>query len=139
MKRRNTFVLAGDYKDCWITSRGSYNGRDNIYCVLTDPNRELANAFSKNKFLYLSEFMKISKETIEHWELATEDSVKSFSSSLVRGLVGGALLGPIGLIAGGLSGKNNKTYHVMVQFKDGKKSLFELGDLWYKDFLKVMF
>lgn len=133
--KKNTFVLAGDYKDCWITSSGQYNGRKNIYCIITDPNRDIRN----NKFLLSSEFKEISKETVEHWELATEDSVKSFSSSLVRGLIGGALLGPIGLIAGGLSGKNNKTYHVMVLFKDGKKSLFELGDFWYKDFLKVMF
>lgn len=36
----------------------------------------------------------------------TTDSKKSASSTLIRGAVGGALLGPAGMLAGGLSGKN---------------------------------
>ena len=51
----------------------------------------------------------------------SNESRKSASSSLVRGAVGGALLGPAGLLAGGLSGKNkvkNKTTF-LVTYDDG--------------------
>lgn len=51
----------------------------------------------------------------------SSESRKSASSSLVRGAVGGALLGPAGLLAGGLSGKNktkNKTTF-LITYDDG--------------------
>ncbi len=137
MSKKNCYVLAGDYKDCWILSNGQYQGRKNIYHVATNPNA--TTHIKKQKYTSPSEFVEISKETIASWELMTEESQKSLSSSLMRGLVGGALLGPIGLIAGGVTGKNNKTYHIIVNWIDGKKSVFELADWWYKDFLKVMF
>ena len=52
---------------------------------------------------------------------SSSDTRKSASSSLVRGAVGGALLGPAGLLAGGLSGKN-KTKHMttfLIKYDDG--------------------
>ena len=51
----------------------------------------------------------------------SSESRKSASSSLMRGAVGGALLGPAGLLAGGLSGKNktkNKTTF-LITYDDG--------------------
>lgn len=54
-----------------------------------------------------------------------------------RGLVGGALLGPIGLLAGGMSAKSKGVYQVAVVFKDGKRSLLELDDKRYKALMKA--
>jgi hypothetical protein len=136
MGKKNNFVLAGDYENCRILASGQFKGRKKILHVPMDPNQ------SENVFLQAysskSQFVEISKETIESWQLVTEETQKSLSSSLARGLVGGALLGPLGLIAGGVTGKNRKTYHVLVNWNDGKKSLFELNDFWYKEYLKAM-
>jgi hypothetical protein len=40
--------------------------------------------------------------------LVTEENKKKFLSSAGWGLVGGALLGPVGLVAGALAGGNRK-------------------------------
>lgn len=49
------------------------------------------------------------------------DSKKSATSSLMRGAVGGALLGPAGLLAGGLSGKNKMKQMTtfLIKYDDG--------------------
>lgn len=54
---------------------------------------------------------------------ANSDSRKSVSSSVIRGTVGGALLGPAGLVGGALSGKNkvtNKTTF-LIEYEDGHR------------------
>ena len=58
---------------------------------------------------------------------------------VARGLVGGALLGPVGLLAGGLSAKNKGIYQVAVQFKDGSRSLIEIDDKIYKALISSCF
>lgn len=52
---------------------------------------------------------------------SSTDTRKSASSSLIRGAVGGALLGPAGLLAGGLSGKNKNTNQTtfLITYDDG--------------------
>lgn len=54
---------------------------------------------------------------------SSTDSRKKVGSSVARGLVGGALLGPVGAIAGATTGKNkvNNTTTFLVQYKDGHK------------------
>lgn len=49
------------------------------------------------------------------------DSKKSAGSSIGRGLVGGALLGPVGLIGGALSGKNKKSTTFLIEYDDGSR------------------
>lgn len=56
----------------------------------------------------------------------------------MRGAVGGALLGPIGLAAA-VTAKNKNTYLVAVYYKDGDKSLLEMDERVYNMFLKEMF
>lgn len=54
---------------------------------------------------------------------ANSDSRKSVSSSVIHGTVGGALLGPAGLVGGALSGKNkvtNKTTF-LIEYEDGHR------------------
>ncbi len=83
--------------------------------------------------------VKLDKSTVQSYEVITEEHRKSAASGIARGLVGGALLGPVGMLAGGLSAKNKGTYQIAIQFKDGKKSLIEVDDKIYKTLIKKLF
>ena len=80
----------------------------------------------------------LNKDTIESYEVITEDTRKSASSGMARGLVGGALFGPVGMLAGGLSAKSKKSFTLIIQFKDGQKSLIEVDDIIYKSIVGKM-
>lgn len=81
----------------------------------------------------------LTKDNVETWEVVSDEQRKSAASGVARGLVGGALLGPVGMLAGGLSAKNKGTYNIIIQFKDGKKSLLEVDTNIYKAIMKVLF
>lgn len=81
----------------------------------------------------------INKETVESYELVTDEHRKSAASGVARGLVSGALLGPVGMLAGGLTAKEKGIYQVAIQFKDGKRSLIEIDDKIYNQLIKVCF
>ena len=69
----------------------------------------------------------------------SQDTTKSTSSALTRGIIGGALLGPIGLLAG-LGAKNKNCIKIAVYWKDGKKSLIQLTSAsQIETFYKCMF
>ena len=76
---------------------------------------------------------------MESYELVTDEHQKSAASGVGRGLIGGALLGPVGMLAGGLSAKSKGIYTVAIQFKDGTKSLIEVNDKLYKAIVKSCF
>jgi len=59
-------------------------------------------------------------------------------SGVTRGLVGGALLGPVGLLAG-LSAKNKGTHVIAIKFTDEKQSLIEINEKLYKTLIQTMF
>lgn len=81
----------------------------------------------------------LGKKTVESYELITDEHRKSAKSGIARGLIGGALLGPVGILAGGLSAKSKGTYTVSIRFKDGKSSLLEVDDKIYKAIVKSCF
>lgn len=83
--------------------------------------------------------LDVNKKTVESYELITDEHRKSAASGVARGLVGGALLGPVGLLAGGISAKNKGIYQIAIQFKDGKRSLLEVDDKIYKALIKSVF
>lgn len=56
-------------------------------------------------------------------ELATEESVKRIGGTIGWGVVGGALLGPVGLLAGLLLGGRKTQVTFVARFKDGRKML----------------
>ncbi len=66
-----------------------------------------------------SDTIILNSSTVESYELITDEHRKSAASGVARGLVGGALLGPVGMLAGGLSAKNKGIYQVALQFKMG--------------------
>ncbi|EJW20009.1 hypothetical protein M5X00_14625 [Paenibacillus alvei] len=82
--------------------------------------------------------ISVDKNTVENYEVMDEESRKSATSAVGRGLVGGLLLGPVGMLAG-LSAKKKGVYIIALEFKDGKKSLLEVDDKIYKALLKRLF
>ncbi|HYF82096.1 MAG TPA: hypothetical protein VEB00_03585 [Clostridia bacterium] len=80
----------------------------------------------------------INKDTVDEYEVVDEVKRKSAASAVGRGLVGGLVLGPVGLLAG-LSAKSKGIHVVALQFKDGKKSLIEIDDKIYKELIKKLF
>lgn len=117
MAKAKNMVIAGDYEKKVVatTVQGIY----------------IMTAFMKTLYL--------TKENVESYEVITDEHRKSAASGVARGLVGGVLLGPVGLLAGGLSAKNKGIYQVAIQFKDGKKSLIEIDDKIYKVLVKSCF
>lgn len=118
-------------------------------------NAVIAGDFSGSKISYssgrvklnLSTFwIEISNETVKSYELITDEHRKSAMSGVARGIVGGALLGPVGILAGGLSAKSKGIYQIAIQFKDhpsasfgGKRCLIEVDDGIYKAIVKNCF
>jgi hypothetical protein len=95
----------------------------------------------RNEVLLYTSFTKsfpLNKDTVASYELITEEHRKSAVSGVTRGLVGGALLGPVGLLAG-LSAKNKGTHVIAIEFTDGKKSLIEINEKLYKVLIKTLF
>lgn len=87
---------------------------------------------------FTSKGIEINKDTVEEYEVITEESRKSATSAVGRAFVGGFVLGPVGWLAG-LSAKSKGTHTVAIQFKDGKKSLIEIDDKIYKALMKKLF
>ncbi len=83
--------------------------------------------------------LALNSQSVESYELITDEHRKSAKSGITRGIVGGALLGPVGMLAGGVSAKSKGIYTVAIQFKDGKKSLLEVDDKIYKALIKNCF
>lgn len=91
----------------------------------------IATSFTKS--------ININNTTVESYELITDEHRKSAKSGIARGIVGGVLLGPVGMLAGGISAKTKGIYQIALQFKDGKKSLIEVDDKIYKAIIKNCF
>lgn len=100
------------------------------------------NLILENDLLYIMEglFKKypINKDTVEEYEVLDENSRVSGSSAIGRAFIGSAILGPAGLLAA-VTAKKKNTIVVAVQFKDGKKSLIELNEKYYKCLVRSFF
>lgn len=83
--------------------------------------------------------INLDNKNVETYELITDEHRKSAKSGVARGIVGGALLGPVGMLAGGISAKTKGIYQIAIQFKDGKRSLLEVDDKIYKSIIKDCF
>lgn len=96
----------------------------------------------ETKKFYSSPLLKtinLDSKIVETYELITDEHRKSAKSGVARGIVGGALLGPVGMLAGGISAKTKGIYQIAIQFKDGKRSLLEVDDKIYKSIIKDCF
>ena len=88
---------------------------------------------------YKGNIIDINNQTVESYELLNDEHKKSLGSGVARGLIGGALFEPVGMIAGGVTAKSKGIYQVAILFKDGKKSLIEVNDKLYKLILQKCF
>ena len=109
-------VIAGDYEGKQITSTLG------IVTIVTG----------------LFKTIELDKTTVKEYEIMDEESKKSATSAVGRAFVGGAILGPAGLLAG-LSAKSKRTHVIAIEFKDGKRSLIQLNQKVYDAFMKKMF
>jgi len=110
-------VIKGDYAGCSV---GSSFGIPYI-----------STSFTKS--------INLTKENIASYEIFDETKSKSAASIAGRGLIGGFLLGPAGMLAGALSAKAKGSYLVALQFKDGAKCLLDIDEKIYKAIAKQMF
>lgn len=122
MAKARNIVIAGDYEKSCISK--PFNGTAAIL---------VSTGFLKVKSIPLN------SETVESYEIIADDSNKSMSSAVMRSVVGGAVLGPAGAIAGGMTAKSNKIHQVSVCFKDGKRSLLEIDNEVYNMIVKKCF
>jgi len=83
--------------------------------------------------------VKLNKDSIEAYEVITEEHQKSAVSGVARGIVGGALLGGVGMLAGALSAKEKGIFQIALQFKDGTKSLVQIDEGIYKRLIQDLF
>ena len=117
MSKAKNKVIAGDYE-------GKLVGRSGNIAFIT---------------LGLIKSIDLNKKNVTSYELITDEHRKSAASGVARGLVGGALLGPVGMLAGGISAKNKGIYQVAIEFTDGKRSLLEVDDKIYNTIVKGCF
>lgn len=94
--------------------------------------------FTGGSFLTIDKKKNIYKANVKNYNILDQSSSKSATSAITRGVVGGALLGPVGLLAG-LSAKSKGVYLIAIEFTDGKKSIIEIDDKLYKIFITSMF
>ena len=66
--------------------------------------------------------------TIDYTIIVAEDSKKSLGSAVTRGAIGGALLGPVGLVGGAISGRNNTKTTFTVIYKSGRREIITVDN-----------
>ena len=88
--------------------------------------------------LMVGTLSSIHRESVLNYDIITEDVVKSGSSAILRGAMGAAVLGPVGILAG-LSAKNKGIYTIAIEWSSGNRSLIEIDEKLYKIFLQNVF
>jgi conserved hypothetical protein len=104
---------------------GAYQGK---MVGQTFGNAYLQTSFLKTVFL---------KDIVVNYEVLDSESKKSMSSALLRGGLGAALLGPVGLLAG-LSAKNKNSKIIALKFNDGQECVVDVDDKIFKAILKSL-
>jgi len=85
-------------------------------------------------FIYFGFFAKellLTNDTVQTYKVDDQQRSTSGTSAVLRGGVGGLLLGPVGLLAAA-SAKKKGIHIIEITFKDGKQSLLEVDEPIYK-------
>ena len=82
--------------------------------------------------------LEISKSNVKAYELVTEEKIKSGSSAIIRGALGAAVLGPVGILAG-LTAKNKGIHTLAIEWMNDQKSLIEIDEKIYKQIMTSLF
>lgn len=100
---------------------GDYKGRE----VKIDWGaKAYINAKGRNKVF-------LNSSTVKEYDIIEVNDKKSFSSGVARGIVGGAMFGGVGALAGVNSAKNIMSAKIKIRFKDGKCSLLNVDKNTY--------
>ena len=81
----------------------------------------------------------INLSDLETVDIATEENVKKIGGTVGWGVVGAALLGPVGLLAGLLAGGRGKEVTFVARLKDGRKFLATTDAGSYKKIAAAVF
>lgn len=78
--------------------------------------------------LRLFKTLDLNSKNVESYQLVDEQIIGAGTGeSVLRGLVGGAVAGGAGAMAGVMTAPQNDIYAVIINFKDGKRSLIEIN------------
>lgn len=80
------------------------------------------------------------KKYIVKTQIIGNNTRKSMSSSITRGAIGGAILGPVGMLGGALSGKNKQKTRFLIYYSDNTKETMEVQNdgIVYNNLIKYL-
>ncbi len=82
--------------------------------------------------------IKLNRETVAEYQVLNETARTSAASAVGLATVGSFFLGSAGLAAA-LGAKQKGAYWIAVQFKDGKRSLLEVDDKYFRAITIALF
>lgn len=103
-------------------------------------NYVLEGKYKKEKIINAGDMLLLdgglTKRYVSTYTVIDETNKDQYS--FWKGILGVALLGNIGAVAG-IGGKNKKEYLIEIKWKDGDKSLILIDEEYYKVFVASMF
>ena len=117
--------LKGDFKKNEVFVNTTFGGG------IADMMLHVGGIFNGRKIVLAKELLGT--------KLLTEETAKTFLRTAGWGLLGGALLGPAGLLAGVLTKGTKKSNFVACELKTGEKFVMELSDKEYGKILDKVY
>lgn len=81
--------------------------------------------------------IEFTDKTVKAYEIITADEYSENTYSVTRGLVGSALLGPVGAGMGSRT-KHYSEYQILIVWHDDQRSILEIDGKWYNQFILQM-
>ena len=89
--------------------------------------------------IFKDEYVLIDKYSVESFNVVNKEEETSAVSGIARSAIGGALFGNAGALGGAASAKKNVMYTMVINFKDGKRSLIEVNEKMYRAIVEACF
>jgi len=109
-----------------------YNFNEEQNMLIEEKNKEeerIQNMSADERIQYEKQKQKERLDRIiDYTIIVAEDSKKSLGSAVTRGAVGGALLGPVGLVGGAISAKNKSETTFTVVYKSGRREVVTVSN-----------
>lgn len=108
-------VLAGSFKD---------------YSVVMDGNN---NLYLKKMF----DKIPLNAEHVRTVQIIDKSNAKDLQDTLIGGLIGGLIFGPLGMLGGALLSGSSKTYYLELTFVEGGAALLEVEKKYKEALLQL--
>ena len=107
---------------CW---RDNMADEKNTIIAGKNKGLNMSNIHTKRILLHTGLFKSVdlTNEMIESFEEVDKSTIDNFNDFIKRGMIGGAIAGDIGKVLGALSAKKEVLYTIIINYKDGEKSL----------------